>query len=116
MPAYPWMLDREYKTDDIPNKINALRTVGVPYAEGYEDLAIKDAEAQAEMIAQGLKDNGFGVINDEEKGVTYNITSKKQIIALIAYLQRVGTDITGDNDPFAGLPSDARMGANIVED
>ena len=116
MPAYPWMLDREYKTDDIPNKINALRTVGVPYAEGYEDLAIKDAEAQAEMIAQGLKDNGFGMINDEEKGVTYNITSKKQIIALIAYLQRVGTDITGDNDPFAGLPSDARMGANIVED
>ncbi len=109
MPAYPWLLKTETDMESIPNKINALRTVGVPYVEGYENIAIRDAKAQAEKIATGLRENGFGEVEGIE------ITSEKEIIALIAYLQRLGVDISGNNDPFAGLPSDSRMGANIKE-
>ena len=110
MPAYPWMLEKEIDYESIPNRINALRAVGVPYADNYEDIAIRDARTQAEQIAKGLRENGFGIVEGIE------ITSDKQIIALIAYLQRLGLDISGTNDPFAGLPSDERMGANISED
>ena len=110
MPAYPWLLKKDINYATIPNRINALRAVGVPYADNYEDIAIRDARAQAEQIANGLRENGFGTVEGIE------VTSDKQIIAMIAYLQRLGVDISGTNDPFAGLPSNERMGANIVED
>ncbi|GAB5407947.1 MAG: cytochrome-c oxidase, cbb3-type subunit I [Balneolaceae bacterium] len=109
MPAYPWMFDKESDYESIPNRINALRTVGVPYADGYDKIAIRDFKAQAEQITQGLRENGFGSIEGVE------ITSDKQIIAVIAYLQRLGMDIQDSRDPFEGLPSNARMGANIKE-
>lgn len=109
MPAYPWMLEKEIDEESIPNRINALRTVGVPYADGYEKLAIRDLRAQAEQITNGLRENGFSSVEGIE------ITSDKQIIAMIAYLQRLGVDISGTKDPFEGLPSNARMGANIKE-
>lgn len=109
MPAYSWLLKTETDMESIPNKINALRTVGVPYVEGYEKIAIRDAKAQAERIATGLRENGFGEVDGIQ------ITSDKEIIALIAYMQRLGTDISGKNDPFEGLPSNSRMGANIKE-
>lgn len=108
MPAYPWMFTKEIKYETLPNRINALRTVGVPYAEGYEDLAIKDARAQADEIVLRLRENGFAQVD----GIPIN--SDQQIIAVIAYLQRLGTDIKGERDPFEGLPSNNRMGANIV--
>ncbi len=107
MPAYTWLLTQDMNLETIPNRINALRTVGVPYADNYEDIAVRDAEFQAEQIANGLRENGFSTVDGIE------ITSDKKIIALIAYLQRLGVDIKGDNDPFAGLPSNARLGANI---
>lgn len=107
MPAYNWLLTQDMNLETIPNRINALRAVGVPYADNYEDIAVRDAEFQAEQIATGLRENGFSSVDGIE------ITSDKKIIALIAYLQRLGVDIKGDNDPFAELPSNARLGANI---
>jgi len=107
MPAYTWLLTQDMNLETIPNRINALRTVGVPYADRYEDIAIKDAEYQAEMIMEGLRENGFSTVDGIE------VTSDKKIIALIAYLQRLGVDIKAENDPFANLPSNERMGANI---
>lgn len=110
MPAYPWMLEKDMDIESIPKRINALRAVGVPYAEGYENQAIGDLRAQAELIATGLRENGFGEVDGIE------ITSEKQIIALIAYLQRLGTDINGNNDPFEGLPSTNPLSLNELED
>lgn len=107
MPAYTWLLTQEMDIETIPNRVNALRAVGVPYADNYEDIAIRDAKFQAERIANGLRENGFSTVDGIE------ITSDKKIIALIAYLQRLGVDIKAENDPFAGLPSNERMGANI---
>ncbi|MCQ6483148.1 cbb3-type cytochrome c oxidase subunit II, partial [Vibrio parahaemolyticus] len=65
-------------------KIRALRSVGVPYDEGYESDADNDLQKQAEAITASLKRDGIEVAEDAE------------IIALIAYLQRLGKDIKGE--------------------
>ena len=62
--------------------MNALRKVGVPYPAGFENgPAQKDLQAQAEKVVANLK---AGSVKAE---------SDREIIALIAYLQRLGTDI-----------------------
>jgi cytochrome c oxidase cbb3-type subunit I/II len=81
MPSYPWLLEQKLSTDLTPNKINAMRTLGVPYADGYENKAVADLQLQAETIADNLLESGIVVDSD------------KEIVALIAYLQRLGTDI-----------------------
>lgn len=58
-----------------------MQKLGVPYPEGYDQQAVADLEAQAAGIATGLKDAGIAVMPNTE------------IVALIAYLQRLGTDI-----------------------
>ncbi len=81
MPAYPWLLSEKYNKSQLPDKIRVMRKLGVPYPEGFEDQAIADAEAQANEIVKNLQEA--------------KITAKpdREIIALIAYLQRLGTDI-----------------------
>jgi cytochrome c oxidase cbb3-type subunit I/II len=81
MPPFPWLIEDDLDVSDIEKKIKALRKIGVPYEEGYEDKALEDLQTQAEQIAQNLKDQGI------------ETTSDKEIIALIAYLQRLGQDI-----------------------
>ncbi|MCA0427760.1 MAG: cytochrome-c oxidase, cbb3-type subunit I [Bacteroidetes bacterium] len=81
MPPYPWLMENSMNTSDITKKISAMRSLGVPYEEGYETKAEGDMKAQAEKIATGLTKEGYPVDSD------------KEIIALIAYLQRLGTDI-----------------------
>jgi len=107
MPAYTWLFTQDMDKETIPNRISALRSVGVPYVEGYEDIAIRDMEAQAEAITQGLKENGF----DQIDGI--QITSDKEIIAIIAYMQRLGIDIKGEENPWEALPSSDRIQANF---
>ncbi len=81
MPAYPWLYEQIIDKTQTPGKISALRTVGVPYEEGYEQTANDDLDAQAKKITEGLKVEGYEIQNEAE------------IVALIAYLQRLGTDI-----------------------
>jgi cytochrome c oxidase cbb3-type subunit I/II len=81
MPAYPWLADYEINLDLTAAKIRAMQTLGVPYPEGYDKVANDDVKAQAEKIAAGLKAQGI------------EVGSNKQVIALIAYIQRIGTDI-----------------------
>jgi cytochrome c oxidase cbb3-type subunit I/II len=82
MPMYPWLLEDDLDISNTAKKINAMRTLGVPYQKGYEQIANDDLKAQAKQIADEL--------NNEED---INTTPDKEIIALIAYLQRLGTDI-----------------------
>ncbi len=81
MPAYPWLYEQTINKDLTAAKINALRTLGVPYEEGYEDRANEDLDKQANRIVEGLQLEGLETSSDAE------------IVALIAYLQRLGTDI-----------------------
>jgi cytochrome c oxidase cbb3-type subunit I/II len=81
MPPYPWMFDDFINVDATAEKIKALRTIGVPYEVGYEDTANEELAQQAEGIANNLSMDGIQVHPESE------------IVALIAYLQRLGTDI-----------------------
>src|SRR5690606_35277781 len=55
MPAYPWLFEQSIDKSETSGKISALRTIGVPYEEGYEELANHDLEAQARKIVDNLK-------------------------------------------------------------
>ena len=82
MPRYSWLLTQKLDTACLPARLNALRKVGVPYPAGYENgPAQKDLEEQAARVVEGLK---IGSVKAD---------ADKEIIALIAYLQRLGTDI-----------------------
>jgi cytochrome c oxidase cbb3-type subunit I/II len=100
MPSYPWMFTDDLDMSTMESKINAMRTLGVPYAEGFEKLATEDSKKQAEAITKGLMAD-----TDVQKMIkTEGITKleNKEIIAMIAYLQRLGTDIK--NNPVAVAP------------
>lgn len=84
MPSYPWLIEDELNTSDTPAKIKAMQKLGVPYAEGYDQQALGDLKKQAEEISANLAKDGIEVMSDRE------------IIALIAYLQRLGTDIKNE--------------------
>ncbi|MFM6953713.1 MAG: cytochrome-c oxidase, cbb3-type subunit I [Sphingobacteriaceae bacterium] len=81
MPSYSWIIEQQLDTTTTVAKISAMRSLGVPYPEGYEAKANKDLDEQAKAIAQNLAVDNIKVKRDRE------------IIALIAYLQRLGTDI-----------------------
>ena len=85
MPAYPWIIEDDLDRSLTLKKISAMRTMGVPYEEGYEDYVYAEMDEQA----QGIVDN---LANDKVK-----IDKNREIIALIAYLQRLGTDIKNQN-------------------
>ena len=63
-----------------PAEIKAMRTMGVPYADGYEHIANKDLMNQAARIQNNLRNDSIMVKPTAE------------ILAIIAYLQRLGTD------------------------
>ena len=81
MPNYPWLYTQDIDSSIVPAKIRAMQTLGVPYPTGYDKQALNDLQAQAEQIAADLQKQNAPA----EPG--------KEIIALIAYLQRLGTDI-----------------------
>jgi cytochrome c oxidase cbb3-type subunit I/II len=85
MPAYPWLAEDDLNTANTKDKINAMRTLGVPYEAGFEEIAEADLLKQAEKIASNLTKEG------------YPIEPQKEIVAMIAYLQRLGTDIKLSN-------------------
>ncbi len=84
MPPYPWLYSSQIDPGLTAGKINALRTVGVPYEVGYENVANNDLKKQAAEIVADLK--SFDV----------DIPETAEIVALIAYLQRLGTDIKAE--------------------
>ena len=90
MPKYPWLFTQQVDMDLTKSMINALRTVGVPYDEGYEFIANEDLLKQAGSIVDNLSKEGIETQKEAE------------IVALIAYLQRLGTDIKTDDNLAKG--------------
>ena len=84
MPQYTWLLDDKLDTASTPAKIRAMITLGVPYPAGYDKIANTDLMRQADSIAANLRKDKIETPSD------------KEIIGLIAYLQRVGRDIKSE--------------------
>ncbi|MEM6699435.1 MAG: cytochrome-c oxidase, cbb3-type subunit II, partial [Bacteroidota bacterium] len=83
MPPYPWMIENDLDTTYTAAKIKVLQQLGTPYPDGYAEIANQDLRAQALTVAESLRADGI-----EQEGL-----ENKEIVALIAYLQRLGTDI-----------------------
>ena len=81
MPSYSFLIDNSLDTSTTATKINAMRTLGVPYAIDFAEKANQDLMKQASTITADLKKEGI------------EVAPTKEIVALIAYLQRLGTDI-----------------------
>jgi cytochrome c oxidase cbb3-type subunit I/II len=84
MPSYPWLLDDDLDTSTTGAKIRAMITLGVPYELGFDRLANAHLVKQEETIAASLKKDGLETLPN------------KEIIAVIAYLQRLGIDAKGE--------------------
>src|SRR5579883_15728 len=82
MPAYTWLFHDDLDLSHTEGKIITLRKLGVPYPVDYEFDAVADAKTQQKKIIADLAQGGIA-----------NVDPNKEIVALIAYLQRVGTDI-----------------------
>ena len=91
MPSYSFMLDHDLDISTTEKKIRAMQTLGVPYPAGYDKVANDDLEKQALEIQASLKKDKV------------NCSEKKEVIAVIAYLQRLGKDITVENQKTATL-------------
>lgn len=81
MPAYPWLFRDRIDKSKTYDMIKAMRRVGVPYEAGFENVANDHMDKQAEKIQKSLAKDKIEVRKTDE------------IVALIAYLQRMGTDI-----------------------
>ena len=81
MPAYEWLYEQTLDTSMTQKKLEAMKTLGVPYTDGQIKHAVSDLNRQAKEIQTQM---------ETEK---IKIGADKEIIALIAYLQRLGTDI-----------------------
>ncbi len=82
MPPYDWLLRKELDLSDLPAKMRVLQRFGVPYSADVAASPVQYAQAQADQIAAEVEQQGgpSGLAN-------------KEIIAMVAYLQRLGTDL-----------------------
>jgi cytochrome c oxidase cbb3-type subunit I/II len=78
MPNYPWLLTKATDTAALPGKISVQRMLGVPYPAWSPAEVFASVDAQAKAIADDLRAAGTSAAPDRE------------IIALIAYLQKLG--------------------------
>ncbi|MCB0733830.1 MAG: cytochrome-c oxidase, cbb3-type subunit I [Flavobacteriales bacterium] len=96
MPRYMWLYEDDIDAASIPDKISAMRTLGVNYDEGFESKSVAALEKQASEIWNGLVKNNPDVAGEMlAEGVT--VDQNKEIIALIAYLHKLGRDINTEN-------------------
>ncbi|MEA3446004.1 MAG: cytochrome-c oxidase, cbb3-type subunit II, partial [Bacteroidota bacterium] len=84
MPAYPWFATDKVDLEITPRKIRAMVTLGVPYPEGYDQIAVEDYRKQAAKIVADLKASGIEVDLESE------------MVAMIAYMHKLGKDISSN--------------------
>jgi cytochrome c oxidase cbb3-type subunit I/II len=83
MPAYSWLYSDNLDTSLTERKLSVMKKLGVPYTVDDIRTAKDQLEAQARTITEDLV----------SQGADRSRVENKEIVALIAYLQRLGTDI-----------------------
>ena len=96
MPRYPWLMNADLDYKDVQARVNAMAMLGVPYGQAVIDgEAEKMAREQAKVVAENIRKQGAGSLPGD---VPTNL-EEKEVVALIAYLQRLGTDIAKPAEP-----------------
>lgn len=83
MPPYAFLGESALDLSLTERKLEVLRSLGHPYADAEIASAVADARAQAERVAARLRQDGQALDPTQ---------AQSEAIALIAYLQRLGTD------------------------
>jgi cytochrome c oxidase cbb3-type subunit I/II len=95
MPAYTWLREDNLDLSLTAKKIRAMQTLGVPYAKGYDQKAVADLKKQAHEIALDIvKTTPKQALAGVNQASLVRDIEQKEITAVIAYLQRLGVDIT----------------------
>jgi len=81
MPPYSHMLTSTVRLDNLPAKLRGLRRIGVPYTDVQIENAVALAQAQADSVAANVVEQGGP-----------DRLADKEIVAMVAYLQRLGVD------------------------
>ena len=90
MPRYQWLIKNELDNSMVQDKMKAMVTLGVPYTDAEIRDALKDIDTQASKIETNLMKNLE--IKKSFENETASPLKNREIVALIAYLQRLGTD------------------------
>lgn len=105
MPGYKWLINSELNKNNTEAKMRALVSLGVPYTEEEIEQAQQSMLEQGTAIEQNLYTDPDFVKSYEasktyaqENGLPFVEMRNREIVALIAYLQRLGTDITVKNE------------------
>ncbi len=106
MPGYKWLFDNKpMDNSDIETKMKVLQSLGVPYSDQDIANAQSDLARQAETIGKNLEQDPDYLKSYEQsktaaaaRGETFVPMSQREITAMIAYIQRLGTDIKIKDD------------------
>ncbi|WP_405208005.1 cytochrome-c oxidase, cbb3-type subunit I [Aquimarina sp. LLG6339-5] len=105
MPSYKWLLKNELDRSDTETKMEAMVTLGVPYTPEEIAKAQQWMDEQATQIEKNLYDDpDFAKTYEADKkyakdnGLDFIEMRDREVIALIAYIQRLGTDIKVKNE------------------
>ncbi|NNC45948.1 MAG: cytochrome-c oxidase, cbb3-type subunit I [Winogradskyella sp.] len=97
MPSYKWLIHNELDKSMTEKKMEAMVTLGVPYTQEEIEQAQASMTAQGAQIEQNLySDPDFVATYEADKaasGDDFVEMKDREIVAMIAYLQRLGTDI-----------------------
>ena len=101
MPGYKWLFDNKpLDISDIEAKMEVMQTLGVPYTDAEITNAKKAMRLQSQLIEDNLHADPDFVKSYEDskkkaaaKGEVFVPMREREIVALIAYIQRLGTDI-----------------------
>ena len=100
MPQYTWLLKNKLDLSDTQAKMRAMVTLGVPYTTEEINNAAENMKKQADKIAENLNQDPSFVENyksareeAKSKNEEFLPIQQREIVAIIAYLQRLGTDI-----------------------
>lgn len=102
MPRYDWFLTWEIDFDGIPAKLRTLKKLGVPYTDDEITNAVEIAKAQGREIAEDVRASGGP-----------DQLATKEIVAIVAYMQRLGADIKKASSTTTTAPAaSAATGTN----
>ncbi|MEL6716081.1 MAG: cytochrome-c oxidase, cbb3-type subunit II, partial [Planctomycetota bacterium] len=92
MPGYEHFAETKLDWTEIPLRMRAMQALGVPYTDEQVKSSIEDAKAQARVFADEYLAQSGDTPYVDTKGREVAL-EEMEVIALVAYLQRLGTDL-----------------------
>lgn len=88
MPSYSWLVESDLDYSTLQTKMINLKKLGVPYTDDQIKNAVITLQEEAALLEHNLRQDPEFIKNYDNR-----LVHDKEIVALIAYLQRLGTDI-----------------------